>query len=72
MAAPAVAIDDALLRADVTMRTVRVTTTENAVADALSRGALESATVAAALLGLTPRRIRIEPDAPVYDLAVLD
>ena len=72
MAAPAVAIDDALLRADVTMRTVRVTTTENAVADALSRGALESATAAAALLGLTPRRIRIEPDAPVYNLAVLD
>ena len=68
----AVWLDDAATAAGVTMRTVRVSTTENWVADQLSRGESAPAERAAVELGLTPCRIYFGADHPIWSLAVVD
>ena len=71
MARPANWLDDATHDAGIIMRTVRVTTKENAIADALSRGDVEYALEMAAELGLIARRLEIQPTHALYELAVL-
>ena len=65
-------LDDMSTAAGVTMRTVRVTTSENWIADQLSRGELGPAERAAIALGLTPCRVHFRADHPIWALAVVD
>ena len=67
----AVWIDEATTAANITTRTMRVTTHENWVADQLSRGILDAGERAARLLGLIPCRVSYSPDHPIWELARL-
>ena len=64
-------MDVACQSAEVVLRTERVTTLENKVADLLSRGLEQPALDAARLLGLRPERLRYPPGHPIWGLAVV-